>query len=241
MAITGQGARASSDRPDIDDQLLSPAYIESPYETYDVLRTQAPVYWSARWSAWIVTRYDDVLGILRDHRHFSNQGRYTRYIGQLPVDQQRQLTALIAHYEHGGLVQLDPPAHTRLRRLVNLAFTPRAVAHMRILVEDMVDRLLDDAQERGQLELVHDVAFPLLATVIAGMLGVPAAERDGFKWTWHSLLPWRRSGAAGGPDRPAASVRSLPDVAPGARRSAALEAQHGAARPGTPDAPLVEG
>jgi len=181
MAMTGQGARASSDRPDIDDQLLSPAYIESPYETYDILRTLAPVYWSARWSAWIVTRYDDVLGILRDHRHFSNQGRYTRYIGQLPVAQQRQLTALIAHYEHGGLVQLDPPAHTRLRRLVNLAFTPRAVAHMRMLVEDVVDRLLDDAQERGQLELVHDVAFPLPATVIAGMLGVPAAERDGFK------------------------------------------------------------
>jgi len=167
--------------PDLDEQLLSPAYIESPYETYDLLRAHAPVYWSARWSAWIVTRYDDVLAILRDHRRFSNQGRYTQYIGQLPHDQQRQLTTLVEHYEHGGLVQLDPPAHTRLRRLVNLAFTPRAVAGMRATVEDLVDHMLDDAEARGALELIRDLAFPLPATVIAGMLGVPTSERDQFK------------------------------------------------------------
>jgi len=91
------------------------------------------------------------------------------------------LTALIEHYEHGGLVQLDPPARTRLRRLVNLAFAPRAVTGMRATVEDLVDRMLDEAQERGELELIRDLAFPLPATVIAGMLGVPAAERDQFK------------------------------------------------------------
>jgi len=167
--------------PDLDEQLLSPAYIENPYETYDLLRAHAPVYWSARWSAWIVTRYDDVLAILRDHRRFSNQGRYTQYIGQLPHDQRRQLTTLVEHYEHGGLVQLDPPAHTRLRRLVNLAFTPRAVAGMRATVEDLVDHMLDDAEARGGLELIRDLAFPLPATVIATMLGVPTSERDQFK------------------------------------------------------------
>ncbi len=167
--------------PDLDERLLSPAYIESPYDTYDLLRAQAPVYWSARWSAWIVTRYDDVLTILRDHRRFSNQGRYTRYIGQLPPEQRGQLTALVEHYEHGGLVQLDPPAHTRLRRLVNLAFTPRAVERMRATIEDLVDHMLDEAEERGELELIRDLAFPLPATVIAGMLGVPAAGRDQFK------------------------------------------------------------
>ncbi|HWE61363.1 MAG TPA: cytochrome P450 [Chloroflexota bacterium] len=180
----------------LDDQLLSPAYVENPYATYDLLRTHAPVYWSARWSAWIVTRYDDVVGILRDHRHFSNRGRYTSYIGQLPPDQQRQLAALLEHYEHGGLVQLDPPAHTRLRRLVNLAFTPRAVAQMRALVEQLVDRLLDEAAPRGRLELIYEFAFPLPAIVIAGMLGVPAAERDQFK-DWSSKIQrFLGSGAA---------------------------------------------
>lgn len=165
----------------IDDQLLSAEYVESPYETYDVLRSQAPVYWSARWSAWLVTRYDDVLDILRDHQHFSNRGRYTSYIGQLPTEQQRQLAALIEHYEHGGLVQSDPPDHTRLRRLVNLAFTPRAVAQMRQTVVQIVDRLLGEATERGTMDLVREFAFPLPAIVIAGMLGVPAEERDQFK------------------------------------------------------------
>ncbi len=57
----------------LDERLLSPAYIESPYDTYDLLRAHALVYWSARWSAWIVTRYDDVLAILRGHRRFSNR------------------------------------------------------------------------------------------------------------------------------------------------------------------------
>jgi cytochrome P450 len=165
----------------IDDRLLSAEYIENPYTTYDILRSQAPVYWSARWSAWLVTRYDDVLDILRDHRHFSNQGRYASYIGQLPTEQQRELVALIEHYEHGGLVQSDPPAHTRLRGLVNLAFTPRAVTQMRQTVVQIVDRLLDGASERGAMDLIREFAFPLPAIVIAGMLGVPAEERDQFK------------------------------------------------------------
>lgn len=166
---------------DIDDQLLSPAYVASPYATYDLLRSRAPVYRSARWSAWLLTRHDDVLAVLRDHHRFSNEGRYTKYLGQLPNEQRELLAPLIEHYEHGGLVQSDPPAHTRLRRLVNLAFTPRAVAQMREMVEQLVDRLLDEAEDRGSLDLVHDFAFPLPAIVIAGMLGVPAEERDGFK------------------------------------------------------------
>lgn len=168
-------------RLNIDDRLLSAEYIESPYATYDLLRSQSPVYWSARWSASLVTRYDDVLDILQDHRHFSNQGRYANYIGQLPMEQQRQLASLIEHYEHGGLVQADPPAHTRLRRLVNLAFTPRAVARMRQTVMQIVDDLLDGTTEHGTMDLVYQFAFPLPAIVIAGMLGVPAEERDQFK------------------------------------------------------------
>ncbi len=171
----------------IDNRLLSPAYVESPYATYDLLRAEHPVYWSAAWSAWLVTRYDDAQTILRDHRHFSNQGRYTLYLSQLPPEQTRQLTALIEHYEHGGLVQLDPPAHTRLRRLVNLAFTPRAVEQMRALVSNVVDELLAKVRSGRRIELIHDFAFPLPAIVIAGMLGVPPEERDQFK-DWSSKI-----------------------------------------------------
>jgi cytochrome P450 len=171
----------------IDAQLLSPEYVESPYATYDVLRSRCPVYWSEAWSAWLVTRYDDVLTILRDHRRFSNQGRYTLYLSQLAEAQQRQLAALIEHYEHGGLVQSDPPQHTRLRRLVNLAFTPRTVAQMRDMVIQTVDDLLDKAASGDRIELIREFAFPLPAIVIAGVLGVLVDERDQFK-DWSSKI-----------------------------------------------------
>jgi len=184
MSVPANGPRLAAS---FDTRLLSPEYVESPYATYDLLRAEYPVYWSAAWSAWLVTRYDDVQTILRDHRRFSNQGRYTLYLSQLPPEQQSQLTYLVEHYEHGGLVQSDPPAHTRLRRLVNLAFTPRAVVQMRELVAHIVDELLAKAQTRDRLELIGDFAFPLPAIVIAGMLGVPAAERDQFK-DWSSKI-----------------------------------------------------
>ena len=94
---------------DVDDDLLSAAYIASPYATYDLLREEAPVYFSAKWAAWLVTRYDDVFAVLRDSAHFSNRGRYTQYLGQRSDAERGQLAGLIEHYEHGGLVQSDPP------------------------------------------------------------------------------------------------------------------------------------
>ena len=173
--------------PDVEDRLLSPEYVESPYATFDVLREHAPVYWSGRWSAWLVTRYDDVRSVLQDYGRFSNRGRYTAYMAQLSEEQRAQLGRLLEHYEHGGLVQSDPPEHTRLRRLVNQAFTPRAIKTMRELVEEIVDELLEGMAERERAELVSDFAFPLPATVIAGMLGVRAEERDQFG-TWSSKI-----------------------------------------------------
>ena len=172
---------------DVEDRLLSPEYVESPYTTFDVLREHAPVYWSERWSAWLVTRYDDVRSVLQDYGRFSNRGRYTAYMAQLSEGQRAQLGRLLEHYEHGGLVQSDPPEHTRLRRLVNQAFTPRAIKTMRELVEEIVDELLEGMAGRERAELVGDFAFPLPATVIAGMLGVRAEERDQFG-AWSSKI-----------------------------------------------------
>ncbi len=171
----------------VDEYLLSPEYVESPYAIYDVLRSEHPVFWSEKWSAWLVTRYDDVKAILSDFRRFSNKGRYQLYLAQLPEEQRRQLEPLAEHYEHGGLVQSDPPDHTRLRRLVNLSFTPRAVAQMRGTVIEIVDELLDKVEAKGSLELIRDFAFPLPAIVVAGMLGVPKEERDQFK-DWSSKI-----------------------------------------------------
>ncbi len=145
--------------PDIDAMLLSPEYVASPYRTYDLLRSQHPAYWSERWSAWLLTRHHDVVAVSNDYRRFSNRNRYTLYMAQFPADEQRQLDYLIGHYERGGLVQADPPDHTRLKRLMTMAFTPRAVARMRELVIEIVDELLDEMAERGHAELIRDFAF----------------------------------------------------------------------------------
>jgi cytochrome P450 len=167
--------------PDLDAKLLSPDYIESPYPTYDLLRTQHPVYWSEKWSAWLITRYHDVKLVLNDHRRFSNRNRYTLYMAQFSDHEREQLSYLIDHYQRGGLVQSDPPDHTRLKRLVTSAFTPRAVARMRDMVVEIVDDLLDRLEGLGSTELIGDVAFQLPAIVIAGMLGAPKEERDQFR------------------------------------------------------------
>jgi cytochrome P450 len=82
------------------------------------------------------------------------------------------------------MLQLDPPDHTRLRDLVGVAFTPRLVEHLRGRVQRLADELLDAAVSRGSADLVRDFALPLPATVIAEVLGVPAADRDRFhRWS----------------------------------------------------------
>jgi cytochrome P450 len=79
------------------------------------------------------------------------------------------------------MLSSDPPEHTRLRRLVSKAFTPRAVEDLRPRIQEIVDFLLDEAEKKGSMDLVHDVAYPLPVIVIAEMLGVPAEDRAQFK------------------------------------------------------------
>ena len=165
----------------LDALFLSPQYVESPYQIFGQLRQHHPVFWSERWNAWVVTRYDDVLEILKDYRRFSNQGRYTKFLSSLPDHQRAQLAYLEHHYEHGGLVQADPPDHTRLRKLIGGAFTPRMVEQMRTPVEQIVAELIRAFADKSEIDLIYEFAFPLPATVIARMLGVAAETRDQFK------------------------------------------------------------
>src|SRR5256712_9050353 len=75
----------------------------------------------------------------------------------------------------------DPPDHTRLRRLVSKAFTPRAVENLRPRIQEIVDYVLAEAGDRGEFEIIHDLAYPLPVIVIAEMLGVPPEDRHRFK------------------------------------------------------------
>ena len=170
--------------------LSSPRFKANPYPFYARLRAEAPVYrtrLSFVAAAWLVTRYDDVLFVLKEgpfsndilgHKMQSGRlkllGRFT-YGDLFP----RRFQALGRH-----ILFTDPPDHMRLRALVSKAFTPRAVERLRDRIQGVCDELLDTAAPHGRLELVQGFALRLPLTIIADMLGIPAQDRRRFNaWT----------------------------------------------------------
>jgi cytochrome P450 len=158
-----------------------PAFADDPYPFYAALRREAPVHYVPSIREWWVTRYRDVRAMLDDRR----LGR------RLPSEESGPpplpIAALGGAPRPPSLLRLEPPDHTRLRGLVNRAFTPRVVADLRPRIEAITAELLDRAAARGRLDLVADLAAPLPAIVIAEMLGVPPADRERFK-AWSSDL-----------------------------------------------------
>lgn len=164
-----------------DHLLLSPQFSHNPYPIYHLLRSEDPVYWSDAWGCWILTRYDDVVSTLHNPQLFSSFGRVTGIIQQeLPEPLLEKIQPLIDHYSR-GLINVDPPDHTRLRQLVHKAFTPRTIEKLRSHIQEIVDGLLDEVQDTGEMEVVRNLAYPLPVTVIAELMGVPVKERDRFK------------------------------------------------------------
>ena len=181
-----------------------------PYSVYRALREEAPVYWSELMQVWVLTRYDDVLGVLRDHARFSSERTRARN----PMVQQMEAYRMASGPLGTAptMLSLDPPAHTRMRNLVNKAFTPRVVERSRPRIQAIAEELLDGLPDPRQLDVVSDLAVPLPVIVIAEVLGIPPSDREQFK-AWSSDI----AGSLGGPFQPAdaieRSVRSANEIA----------------------------
>jgi cytochrome P450 len=158
-----------------EPQFFAPEMLEDPYPTYHRLRATHPVLRIPRLDAWIVTSYDAVNQALRNPQMSSD--RFQRARKRLAS---KGLDALIDDRRR-SMLHMDAPDHTRLRGLVNKAFTPRAVSSMEDHIQHLVDRLLDTVQAQGRMEVISDLAYPLPVMVIAEMLGVPPEDRDSFK------------------------------------------------------------
>jgi cytochrome P450 len=160
----------------------SPAFVANPYDVYAALREHAPVTWFAPTGQWLVSRHDDVNALLRDRRlgrtylHVATHEEMGR-----PPDPDH--LAPFWRVIRDGMLDREPPDHTRLRRLVSQAFTPRRVEALRPTVQRLADGLADAFVADGGGDLIAAVAEPLPVTVIAEMLGVPEADR-------HLLRPW---------------------------------------------------
>lgn len=151
--------------------LFAPGVIANPYPWYRMLRNTSPIHHVPERDIWVLSRFADVRAALLDHRSFSSAEG---------IAYGRQST--------GDMITSDPPAHTRMRTLVNRLFTPRAVALMADRVGAIVEELLDDVQDRSRVDWVADVAVPLPITVIAEVLGVDVADRADFKRWSNSIL-----------------------------------------------------
>lgn len=163
-----------------DALLQSPRLAQDLYEVYRTLRAEHPVQWSEVWNCWLVLGYRDVQAALRDPR-FSSSKMQT-FSGALPENVRRQVQPLITILS-GFLGLSDPPDHTRLRRLINKAFTPRVVEGMQARIQGIVDDLLDRVAQSDTPDIVTKFAYPLPATVITEMLGLPSKDVQRFK-TW---------------------------------------------------------
>ncbi len=156
--------------PDTDPQTEVP----DPYPWYHQMRAQAPVYWEEQEGHWVLTRYADVVSVLKDPRASVER----TFGGTFPPEPLRQELCKIGNALANQMVFVDPPQHTRLRGLVSAAFTPRVVQAMRPRIQQIVDDLLDQVQAQGEMDVIRDLAYPLPVTVIAEMMGVPLADRD---------------------------------------------------------------
>ena len=177
----------------------------NPYPMYVRLREEDPVHWSALMEAWILTRYADIVAVLTDSRFSANRRQAQNRFAQ---EAQKIAEEFGPFGRTQTMLTSDPPLHTRLRRLVSKAFTPRMVEGLRPRIQLIVDELLDAVRDSGRMDLIRDLAYPLPVIVIAEMLGIPPQERDQFK-RWSDEI----AATLGGPFTP-------PEVLERARKSA---------------------
>ena len=161
---------------------FDPAFRANPYPYYDALRVHDPVH-TTEFGMVVLTRYEDVTTTLksadfsRDIEKYSTQA--SSEARQARRDRQEERTK--------SILNLDPPDHTRLRRIVSKSFTPSAMERLRPRIQQLVDNVLDSAQKVGSLELIDDLAFPVPFQVISELLDMPTDRADELR-EWSQII-----------------------------------------------------
>ncbi len=150
----------------------SPAYISNPYPVYRKLRERSPVHWSALSNQYLVSCYEDVNRVLKDHKRFSKDFSKGDLLKRGKFAQSRVSK---------NMLTMDPPDHTRLRDLVSQAFTPRVVEQLEDYIRSTVRQLLRRVEGAREFDIMKVLANPLPTIVIAKMIGVPEKDVEQFK------------------------------------------------------------
>ena len=177
--------------------LYSQTFKANAYQTYALMRQNTPVLYQPGLDGvtmhWFVTRFEDVEAVLRDDKRFVRDPR-----NAFPAEQVAEWPDPTPVFEliDNHVLNKDGEDHRRLRALVSKAFTSRIVGQMRDRIQNIADDLIDQVQAQGQMDLINDYAFPLPITVIAELLGIPAADRDKFRlWSDAVVTPDLSQGA----------------------------------------------
>ncbi len=148
-----------------------------PHDWFAFLRANDPVHWheeAAGPGFWAITKYDDCVNVNRDYEHYSSAAKAT-FLWDVEPDQLSQMQLM--------MLNMDPPLHTRYRRLVNKGFTPRMVAQLEAEIHRAADSIIDSVIEKGEADFVTDISAELPLIVIADLLGVPQEDR-------HQMFDW---------------------------------------------------
>ncbi len=174
-----------------------PAVMDDPYPVYRRLQEEDPVHYSTALRSWVLTRYDDVRPSLNDPRLSAD--RISPYLDRIsPSERERVKT--VGPMLQKWAVFMDPPDHTRMRKLLNHGFTSTALNEFRPKVEIIVERMIEQLVERGadgrNVDFINSFAYHLPATVIAVMLGVPESDVEQFRAWSEDLAPFVGSATA---------------------------------------------
>jgi pimeloyl-[acyl-carrier protein] synthase len=182
---------AFANQPTYD--LFAPEALVNSYPLFKRMRSEDPVHYCESGGYWILTRYRDVETALRDERLSTDHTPlYINQLGSLDVKEIQNFLDLTSKM----IGEKDPPDHTRMRKLAKQGFTTRAIESWRSIIQNTTDRLLDQVQNHGGMDVVSDLAIPLPGFIIPEIMGVPETDRA-------NLLEWAMDtgkifGAAGG-------------------------------------------
>ena len=141
----------------------------NPFPWFAKMRQTSPVTYDERRSSWDLFRYDDIVTVLKDPATFSS------------------VRPTAGPVLLGSIIGMDPPKHHQMRNIVSKAFTPKAISELEPRIAEIVHELANPLKSKQQMDLIHDISYPLPVIVIAELLGVPPEDRRLFK-DWSDVI-----------------------------------------------------
>lgn len=181
--VSGMSSNNEMNRNTLPEiQLTSAAFKHEAYDIYKELRASHPVY-PVYPNAWLITRYEDAVSLLKDTRLLKDDKNVFS-----KEEFEAYFTLENGEYLRKHMLRSDPPDHSRLRSLVQKAFTPQMILQLKDKIQSIADTLLDKIEHQHTINLVNDYAFPLPIIVISEMLGIPQEDRDKFRIWSHAVI-----------------------------------------------------